>query len=294
MDYRYQQKRSAIIKFYFKRKKIGKKYVWRKKVHRNTNLSKFEKLPYDILTYMSQFLNIIDITIFPTLSQSLYDDFKLNYFKNSRAELYLRFGYGYSILDSLFFFSKMNFHKDDTLVKKCLNDIKLLNEFIIIINQVIKYLIKEKKFTEDKIIPFVKFMLELNSRTIKKKEKYIITSNLINIIVTLIPFLERHLNFLSTVFHKCLEFLEAQNNDEKQIGINGIINLIINSKSHVILENALFREITNHISQLYSALSSKELELVTNFYLEIKKRRDKDNNKFRLRLLYFLELGTNF
>ncbi len=118
MDYRYQQKRSAIIKFYFKREKIGKKYVWRKKVHRNTNLSKFEKLPYDILTYMSQFLNIIDITVFPTLSQSLYDDFKLKYFKNSQAELYLRFGYGYSILDSLFLFSKMNFRKDDTLMKK--------------------------------------------------------------------------------------------------------------------------------------------------------------------------------
>jgi len=294
MDYCYRRKRSAIIKFYFKRKKIGTKYVWRKKVNRNTNLSKFEKLPYDVLTYMSQFLNIIDITIFPTLSQSLYDDFKLNYFKNSRAELYLRFGYGYSILDSLFLFSKMNFRKDDTLVKKCLNDSKLLNEFIIIINQVIKYLIKEKKFTEDKIILFVKFMLELNYRTIKKKDKYIITSNLINIIVTLGPFLERHLNFLSTVFHKCLEFLEGQSSDERQIGTNGMINLIQNSKSHVILENALFREIANHISELYDMLSSKELALVTNFYLEIKKRREKDNNKFRLRLLYFLELGTNF
>ncbi len=139
-------------------------------------------------------------------------------------------------------------------------------------------------------------MLELNSRTIKKKERYIITSNLLSIIVTLTPFLERHLNFLSTVFHKCLQFLETRDNDEKerQIGINGIINLIQNSKSHVILENALFREIANHISELYDMLSSKELALVTNFYLEIKKRREKDNNKFRLRLLYFLELGTNF
>jgi hypothetical protein len=296
MDYR--QKRSTIIKYYFKRERIGKKYVWRKKVHRNNNLSKFEKLPYDILTYMSQFLNIIDITVFPTLSQSLHDDFKLNYFKNSQAELYLRFGYGYSILDSLFLFSKMNIHKDDTLMEKCLNNSKLLNEFLIIIDQVIKHLIKEKKFTEDKIILFVKFMLELNYRTKKRNEKYIITSNLINIIVTLGPFLERHLNFLSTIFHKCLEFLDAgtrtDNERQRQIGTNGIINLIQNSKSHIILENALFREITNHISELYVILPSKELEFITNFYLEIKKRREKDNNEFRQRLLYFLELGTNF
>ncbi len=148
----------------------------------------------------------------------------------------------------------------------------------------IKHLIKEKIFTEDKIVLFVKFMLELNNRTEKKNEKYIITSNLINIIVTLGPFLERHLNFLITVFHKCLEFLDAGTTGDKrqrQIGTDGIINLIQNSKSHIILENALFREVTNHISQLYVILSSKELEFITNFYLEIKKRNEEDNIEFR-------------
>jgi len=269
-------RRNRITKFNLKNQKI--KYVWRKKIHRNTNLSKFEKLPYDILTYMSQFLNIIDITIFPTLSQSLYDDFKLNYFKNSQSELYLRFGYGYSILDYLFLFSKMNFNKDDSLLKKCLDDNKLLNEFIIIINQITKYLIKEQRFTEDKIILFINFMLELNVRNNNEKKKEMIISNLLNIIVQLTSFLERHYIFLSTIFHKCIDFLNSPHNDGKKIGINGILNLIQNSKSHIRIEDYLIREITYHWVELSDLIPCYELQIIIYFYLEVTER---DNNKFR-------------
>jgi hypothetical protein len=276
MDYRYHRKRSAIIKFYFKREMDGKKYVWRKKVHRNTNLSKFEKLPFDILTYLTHFLHIINIIILPKLSHSLHDDFKLNYLNTPHAELYLRFNYGNSILKSSFLFSKMDYKKDNSLLEKCLTDNKLLNEFIITISQVIKYLIKEEKFTKDKIIMFIKFMLELNNKTLSKNEKKLITARLISIIVKLTPFLEKHLRFFSTFFHKCLEFLHG-GGEEKEIGINGLINLIQNSESCIILENELFREITVHIAELYDFLPSKELEFVTKFHLKIKKRQENDN-----------------
>lgn len=291
MYYSNHSEKNTIYKYYSKKQK--KQYIWRRKVHRNTNLSKIEKLPYDLLTYITQFLNITNITILPILSHSLYDDFKLNYFKNSRAELYLRFNYGYSILDNLFLFSKMDYNKDESLIKKCVNDKKLLNEFIIIINLIIKSLIKEQKFTEDKIIVFIKFMLELNNRS-NKENKFIIVSNLINIIVKLNRFLERHLDFFITLIHKCLEFIEGETTHEKQLGINGMINLIQNSKSNIILENILCREIGTHMSQFYDNLSSDTLEFIINFYLDIKKRKENNKNKFRQKLIYYFESGTNF
>ena len=261
-------------------KKITCKEKNKKKVIQNINISIFEYLPHDIQTYITHFLPIIDIINLPILSKTLHNDFRTNYLILPHSELYLRFNYGFLILNKKFPFLEMEKIKNccydstkcsnnNCLRYKCLTDNKLLNEFLQIITIICEDLIKNEIFEEKKIILFSNILLDLCLYCEIYEYKVHICNVLIKILVQVTIFFEKHPSFLSLIFHKCLEFSFVLKDDEKLIGINGIMNLFVNLKSNLILQDKLHHEISLHMSEIYQILPIKYLRIFINFYLKL-------------------------
>ena len=287
MDYKNNQKyciRKETWKA--KSKSKSKKYIWRRQIVKNINISAFEDLPRDILTYITHFLQIIDIINIPTLSKHLQDDFQKNYLILPHSELFLRFNYGRLILDNDFFFLEMEktfkccldsteCSNNNCLKYKCLTDDKLLDEFIKIVSIMCNNLIKDKTFKENKFRILTRFLINLCSSCEKRFNRVLIISTIMEHTVRMTTFLENNPQMFLTIFHKCLEFSSGLEYDENQIGMNGLINLLENSISNEILEDKLYCEILSHIGEIYEIFPTKYLRIIVNFHLKIKQRMDK-------------------
>jgi len=256
MDYKNSQKSKIICK---------KSFV------RDINKSIFEKLPYDIITYITHFLQIVDIINLPILSKHFQDDIQKKYLMIPYSELYLRFNYGFRILDPNFLFLEMENYSNENCLKKKI-ETNLLNDFIQILSMMCKNLIKDKKFTEKKVEIFCAFLLDLMKFDKNRKRRFLIGSTIMEYIVQCISLLEEKEELSDTVFNKCLEF-SIQLKDEKQMGINSFMNLLENSKTSEILEKRFYYNIISDFGKICKIFPIKYLEKITNFILHVKKKR---------------------